>query len=108
MCLGGGGSIADPRYALSNGQNGRIRQFLSGGSVPANRVRFLFNGNRAADLFPARIVATRGTNIIELDAPDPRATQSFGQGTAMDYILSSGTITDVFVNGETVSVDLYD
>ena len=104
---GRAGSITDGQYELSNGQNGRIRQFMRGGSIPDGRVRFLFNGNRAADLFPDRIVATNGANSVTLVPPDPRTTASFGQGTGIDYIGTQADIAAVLVNGETVSADLY-
>ena len=104
---GRAGSITDGQYKLSNGQNGRIRQFMRGGSIPTGRVRFLFNGNRAADLFPDRIVATNGSNEVTLVPPDPRTTGSYGQGTGIDYIGTQADIAAVFVNGATVTADIF-
>ena len=107
---GRAGSITDGSYTLSDGSNGRIRQFMrstTGVSIPSGRIRFLFNGNRAANLFPDRIIARNGANQVELTPPNPRATQSFGQGTGMDYTISSGDASLVFVNGATVTAEVY-
>ena len=69
---GRAGSITDGSYTLSDGSNGRIRQFMrstTGVSIPSGRIRFLFNGNRAANLFPDRIIAR---NCLLYTSPSPR------------------------------------
>ena len=99
------GSITNPTYTLPDGTTGNIRQFMMG--VGVDLVRFLIQGNRNADQFPAEIRATLGSNTIVLRPPDPRTTSRFGQGTGMDYVLQSGTLTDVFVNGMDVTCLLY-
>ena len=80
---------------------------MRGGSIPSGRLRFLFNGNRAADLFPDTIELTRGDTVVVMELPNPVATQSFGQGTGIDYVAQSGDITQAIVDGQTTTVRLF-
>lgn len=86
------------------GVNVRIRQSMSNGTI----FRWLIQTqNQPASYFPDRIVVTDGTDTVVFVQPDPFASNNFGQGTGVDYVLESGTIADVFVNNAALTIDLF-
>ena len=101
------GTINGENFDLPGGVGSReIRQTHTNGSV----LRWLVRGNqgnRPQSNFPTRIVATNGANSVTVVPPDPFLTTQYGQGTGVDYVVESGSLSAVFVNDATIAVDLY-
>ena len=64
---------------------------------------------RKASEFPSRIVATKttGGEVSITLTPQANSLRDIGGGVRQDYDPVSGNVGDVFVNGQTVTVDLY-
>ena len=74
---------------------GIVNFALSGGNVPVAQ-------------FPGRIVATAGSNTVTLSRPSSVRNISGGTITRGDYTVSAGTLGDVFADGNTITVQLFD
>ena len=62
----------------------------------------------AASEFPSRIVATKTTGgEVELEFTPTGNPFAISGGTRLNYAPTSGSVGDVFVNGQTVKIDLY-
>ena len=100
------GTITDGTYTIPNGSSVDIQQFMIGGSITAGTVRFVIGRNRyPTDQFPTRIVARNGATEIVLMRPD--VILEVGQGNGQNYTGDATLHTSVFVNGATVTADLY-
>lgn len=77
----------------------------------SNELNFALGGvaNEDAD-FPARIVATKLTGGVvtrTFTKQGGASRRAINGGVRQDYDPSSGSVSDVFVNGQTVRVELY-
>ena len=98
------GTITDENFSPLGIGSREIRQSMWTGSA----FRWLIRGSsRPASNYPDRIIATSGANTVTFEQPDPPTRTNYGQGTGMDYVVQSGTATDVFVNGATINIGLH-
>ena len=98
------GSITNGQVTLPNGSTTDIRQTMTAGNLSTN-LRFLVRGstNRALNQYPPTIETSRAGNTIRWTRGD--RTQTFGQGTGVDYATTQGgLITTVFQIATTVNV----
>ena len=105
---GGFGSIATGSTATYDTPGGKSVTVVHARNV-SNEVNFALQGAAqvAAD-FPTRIVATRGTNSVTLTVQAGSLRPiSNGRFIRQDYDPMTGTISSVFVTGQTIRFDLY-
>ena len=71
-------------------------------------INFSLSGTVAVAQFPARIVASSSGNTVTLARGATARGISGGRATRVDYTATAGTIGDVFANGRTIVVQLWD
>ena len=106
---GGAGSLASGStgmYTTPGGKNVTIQHCRAVGAG----INFAISGAAqiATDL-PSRIVATKQTGGVVERTFTPRAgsLRTISAGIRQDYDPTSGAVGDVFVNGQTIQVELY-
>lgn len=101
----GNGSISDASYNTPDGTERNIRHCRPVGSV----VNFaLGGGNIPVAQFPGRIVVKNGSNTVVLARPASVRNISNGRITRADYTVTSGSLDNTFVQGQTFTVELWD
>ena len=75
--------------------------------VVGSALNFALSGAVALAQFPARIVVLADTRVVGAFSR-PGSVRSIGDATRGDYALASGNLDDVFVNGSTFVVQLWD
>ena len=100
---GRGGVFSDATYQTPDGTDVVINII---GQVNADTLRFGYSGDVAQAQFPRRIVVTNGQNAVIYTKPGARVLR--GLGSQVDYARQSGNASRVWVNGATVTVEVYD
>ena len=103
----GNGSIAGAGGTY-NTPDGTSRNIWHCRPVSGNLNFALSGRNVTVAQFPARIVATSGSDTVTANRPSTTRNISGGRATRADYTVAAGTLTDVFAQGNTITVQLFD